>query len=106
MRLNDRERLAIVDAARSVLPPRTRLSLFGSRVDDSRRGGDLDLLVEPEAALEPMSQVRLRTRLAARLYRSLGERRIDIVIAESVTAGEPPLVVREARRQAVELVTT
>ena len=106
MRLNNRERDAIVEAAKTVLPPGMRLSLFGSRVDDERRGGDLDLLIEPKDALAPLSQVRLRSRLAARLYRSLGERRIDVVFASPGPSDAQPLIVQEARRQAVELVTT
>ena len=79
--------------------------LFGSRTDDSRRGGDIDLLVEPPVPLDALAQVQLRTRLAARLYRLLGERRIDILVA---AASEPSnrLVLAEARRQAIELVTT
>ena len=105
MRLTQEEQRGIAAAARAELPAGSRVSLFGSRVDDSLRGGDIDLLVEPGAALDAQQQVLLRTRLAARLYRLIGERRIDIVLA---TPGEADnrLIVAEARRQAVELVHT
>lgn len=105
MRLTADERNAIATAARDVLPAGAKVSLFGSRVDDARRGGDIDLLVEPSAALDPAEQVRLSTRLAARLYRLIGERRIDIVLAAPGLADDR-LIVAEARRQAVELVRT
>ncbi len=89
MRLTQQEQSGIVEAARAVLPAGSRVSLFGSRVDGSLRGGDIDLLVEPGAALDAQQQVLLRTRLAARLYLLIGERRIDIVLATpgGATAG-------------------
>ena len=105
MRLTSNEQRGIAEAARAVLPAGSRVSLFGSRVDDASRGGDIDLLVEPSDALDAEQQVRLRTRLAARLYRLIGERRIDIVLATS-GAADDRLIVAEARRQAVELVRT
>ena len=105
MRLTPGERNAITEAARELLPAGARVSLFGSRVDDARRGGDIDLLIEPRVALDPAEQVRLRTRLAARLYRLIGERRIDILLA-APGLDDDRLIVSEARRQAVELVRT
>ena len=105
MRLTSQEQRDIAEAARAVLPAGSRVCLFGSRVDDNLRGGDIDLLVEPGAALDAQQQVLLRTRLAARLYRLIGERRIDIVLA-TPGAADSRLIVAEARRQAVELVRT
>jgi uncharacterized protein len=105
MRLTDAERLAIEAASREVLPPGTRVVLFGSRTDDTRRGGDIDLLLEPPAALSPAAIVDLRTRLASRLYRLMGERRIDILVSPHGVVDDRP-VVAAARRQAVELVRT
>lgn len=105
MRLNDFERRAIEVASCEVLPPGTRVALFGSRTDDTRRGGDIDLLLEPPDALPPAEVIELRTRLAARLYRTLGERRIDIVVSPA-GAADDRLIVEAARLQAVELVRT
>ena len=52
--------------------------LFGSRVDDDKRGGDIDLYIE--ASLSPGQAFKCETRLAADLYLQLGERKIDIVV--------------------------
>lgn len=52
--------------------------LFGSRVDDAKRGGDIDLYIE--ASLSPEDAFKCETRLAADLYLKLGERKIDIVV--------------------------
>lgn len=105
MRLSAFEQSAIAAAARDVLPPGSRVKLFGSRTDDARRGGDIDLLVEPPLAMDATQVIDVRTRLAARLYRLLGERRIDILVA-SAAEQDDRLIVAEARRHAIELVRT
>ncbi len=43
MRLTPRQQQIIREAARDVFGTEARVWLFGSRVDDSRRGGDIDL---------------------------------------------------------------
>ena len=81
------------------------MSLFGSRTDDSKRGGDVDLLVELPVIPSADELHRLRSRLAVQLVRRMGERRIDIVMSTLGTADDR-LIVSEARRQALELVHT
>ena len=46
MRLQPAEQEAIRRACRDTLPAGSRVRLFGSRLDDTRRGGDIDLLIE------------------------------------------------------------
>ena len=106
MRLTTQERSAIAAAARATFIPGTRVSLFGSRVLDDARGGDIDLLVESPAPMAPSEWVARRQDFVARLYRSIGERRIDVVVAglDDGTAALP--IVASAREQAVELVRT
>ncbi|HSO83521.1 MAG TPA: nucleotidyltransferase domain-containing protein, partial [Thiocapsa sp.] len=68
MRLNPTEIAAIERAARETFAPRSTIRLFGSRPDDSRRGGDIDLidlLVEPPAPLSPQELVERRHRFIA-----------------------------------------
>ena len=105
MRISPTERAAIVSAAQAVLPAGSRVLLSGSRTDDHRRGGDMDLLVEPPAPVSAQQAVALSTQLAARVYRLMGERHIDILVAP---ADEPDdrWVVAEARRDGLELVRT
>lgn len=55
-----------------------RVWLFGSRVRDEARGGDVDLLVELDTTvLEP---AQLSARLAARVSRSMFGRKVDVLI--------------------------
>ena len=105
MRLTQEEQRGIAEAAHSVLPAGSRVLLFGSRTDDARRGGDVDLLVETASALAADESVRLCRRLTAQLYRRLGERRIDMLVSVRGAADERA-VVRAARRDGIELART
>lgn len=76
MRLTPSERQSLRDASLRWFGVRPRL--FGSRVDDTQRGGDIDLYIE--ADLTPQDAFQRETRMAAELYRLLGERKVDIVV--------------------------
>lgn len=102
IRLDSREIDAIEQAARQHLSPGSRVSLFGSRLDVHRRGGDIDLLIEPPTPLDPAELVEQRNAFIAHLYRLLGERRIDVVIAPLGLDDERP-VVAVARRDGMLL---
>ena len=96
-RLDSREIDAIEQAARQHLLPGSRIRLFGSRLDVHRRGGDIDLLIEPPIALAPVELVEQRNGFIAQLYRLLGERRINVVIAPLGLADERPIVAVASR---------
>jgi predicted nucleotidyltransferase len=72
--------------------------LFGSRLDDQKRGGDIDLYVETDLTAEDAEKRRLR--MLARLARRLGERKIDLVV--KTPDGELPIHAI-ARREGVVL---
>lgn len=86
MRLTTQDLQAIEEAARDFFAPGSIVRLFGSRLDDQRRGGDIDLLIESPVAMAPRDQVARRNGFLACLYRRLGEQKIDVLI---VPAGEP-----------------
>ncbi len=75
------------------------MRLFGSRVHDCLRGGDLDLLIELPHL--PADAVWQAVRLEARLQQLLGEQKIDVVLAGPENASWP--IVEEARRAGVLL---
>jgi predicted nucleotidyltransferase len=76
MRLTDFEVSSIRQTVHA-LDPDASIYLFGSRADDDKRGGDIDLLIISD---------RLSTADAGpvrwRLWELLGEQKIDIVIAK------------------------
>jgi len=58
--------------------PATTVRLFGSRVDDTARGGDIDLLLQTADPIA--SPALLSAKISARLMRALGGRRVDVVL--------------------------
>ena len=105
MRLSPSERRAIELTAREAFPSGTRVVLFGSRVDDARRGGDIDLLIEPATVLPADELVARRSRFVSRLYALLDEQRIDVLVA-CETLDDPRPVVKAARLHGMELSRT
>lgn len=81
MRLSTDQVQAICAAATSTFGQDTAVWLFGSRVDDAKKGGDIDLLVRPApvAADQPFAK---KIRMLTLLERKLGERKIDLVIEQ------------------------
>ena len=79
MRLSEQDRAAILRAAARVAGPLTRVTLFGSRVDDAQRGGDIDLLVELPTPVDRPAV--LAASLEAAIVHAIGEQKIDVLLA-------------------------
>lgn len=79
MRLTTQQTQAIITTFLEVFG-KGEIRLFGSRVDDSRRGGDIDLYVIPDSR-ERLGEARVH--FLARLKRRIGDQKIDLVIAAS-----------------------
>jgi predicted nucleotidyltransferase len=80
MRLNDKIREIIKAEVANQLGPDAVVRLFGSRVNDTQRGGDIDLLVETKLPLE--HRIQAECKLAAKLFIRLGGRKIDVIIKD------------------------
>lgn len=94
MRLDDKTREIIKSEVASQFGVEATVRLFGSRVDDTQRGGDIDLLVEP---CRPLAhRIQAECRLAARLYIKLGGRKVDVLIKNPL---EPTLPIHEQALQ-------
>ena len=87
MRLSLEDRLALKAHFPRELGADCDVLLFGSRVDDSRRGGDVDLLVRSHRPLE--GRAWLAAQLAARAERLQRGRRVDVLLLDSGTVIEP-----------------
>ncbi len=55
------------------------VTLFGSRVDDSQRGGDLDLLIDVLHDVE--NPAWLAAQISAKISRLMAGRHVDVVLA-------------------------
>jgi len=78
MRLTETQTEAIRRIVRAEAGERAAVRVFGSRVRDDARGGDLDLLVTlPDPAEAP---ALLSARLSARISRVMHGRKVDVVL--------------------------
>ena len=70
MRLTETQIQAIHAAAKELFGSDARVSLFGSRVDDQQRGGDIDLLIEIDHVLDirQSNRVSIGTDLKRKFY--------------------------------------
>jgi len=84
MRLSETATHVIKETAVRQFGPGVEVWVFGSRVRDSARGGDIDLLVVPKLLLE--SRARAAAEFAAALQWRLGDQRIDVVIDDQSRA--------------------
>lgn len=76
MRLRERDIAGIRAAAREVFGGTAVVRLFGSRLNDAERGGDIDLHVEAEGDHFGTDRLLAFRRL---LTKHVGERAIDVV---------------------------
>jgi len=77
MRITPEQILAIRNGVSQLAGGAARVWLFGSRVRDDARGGDVDLMLElDEAVAEP---AQLSARLAAQVSRAMYGRKVDVL---------------------------
>ena len=99
MRLTETQKNIITAEMRRVFGPNAQIWLFGSRVDDNIKGGDIDLYIETEGTAAECLEREMK--FYASLQRLLGEQRIDIVVHRH---GAPMRAIdQEARRTGVLL---
>ncbi len=90
MRLSLNERNSIKEAL-SYIDKDAKVYLFGSRVYDHKKGGDIDLLVLSKK-MELSEEIKFKTKL----WDKLGEQKIDIVIPRQHNKNFVNLIMDEA----------
>ena len=101
MRLTDEQILTIKNIIHANFGAAAKLILFGSRLDDSKRGGDIDLLVEADLSPEEMFLKKMAA--LGQLQRTLGEQKIDLLTVTPTSTEKVPDVVKIARKQGINL---
>jgi predicted nucleotidyltransferase len=76
VRITEPERQALVTAIRAVYAG-AKIWLFGSRVEDTKKGGDIDI-----AILSRTIKLPERMKIRQKIEDALGEQKIDIIISE------------------------
>ena len=83
MRLSQETQQTIRDTVREVFGIEANVKLFGSRINDDARGGDIDLLVELPAITAELERKTMQ--LVARLQLRIGDQPIDVLVLDPST---------------------
>lgn len=78
MRLTQQQIQLIRDITNQIVGNACRVYIFGSRLDDNQRGGDIDLLIELNEVID--KPALLAAQLSARLSRAMYGRKVDVLI--------------------------
>lgn len=99
MRLASSQIAVIKKQVAKLFGPSAGVWLFGSRVDDQARGGDIDLFIDTR---EPVEDPMMRSvRLNGALQQAFGAQKIDVVVHQSGQSLLP--IHREALEKGVKL---
>ncbi len=79
MRLTEQQQQKIKQIVNNLAGNQAEIILFGSRVDDQQKGGDIDLLISLNSTIDHPAQ--LSVKISAQLERALQGRKIDILLA-------------------------
>ena len=90
MRLNEQQRSAIHSTVAEAFGAGASVWLFGSRVDDSKRGGDIDLLIETDQ-VDVNAITRAEITFLTKLQMKLGEQKIDVLLDYPSRKTHPPI---------------
>ena len=96
MRLTDDEIKAIRDTFYEIFED-GKIYLFGSRVDDTQRGGDIDLYLVPKTKYDNERERKIQ--FLVKLDERIGEQKIDVVLAKDKNR----LIEQEALKYGVSL---
>jgi len=95
MRLNDKYIMTIKNSFQEVFGE-GEIYLFGSRVDDSKKGGDIDLYL---VVKDKSDLFRKKLQFLAKIKKELGEQKIDVVF----NIDENRLIEQEAKKWGIKL---
>ena len=96
MRLQNYEIDSIKSVTRHVFGSGAKVILFGSRVDDTLKGGDIDLYIQPS---EPVSPSKKKIDFLVELKLALGDQKIDVIISRD----QSRLIEQEAIKSGIKL---
>jgi len=94
MRLSQHQCQAITTATQSVFGETAKVWLFGSRIDDFKRGGDIDLLISCKHQMD--DKIAAIAKFKYKLYQTIGEQKIDIQILATPPTAFQQLVLESA----------
>jgi predicted nucleotidyltransferase len=90
MRLTEQQRAIIRATVAETFGAGAEVWLFGSRVDDSKRGGDIDLLIETDQ-VDVDAITRAEIAFLTKIQMKLGDQKIDVLLDYPSRKMRPPI---------------
>ena len=90
MRLSDFQKHSICESAKHNFGQDTHVWLFGSRVNDLAKGGDIDLYIEPQTQ-KPADLITAKLQFLRDLHKKIGQQKIDVVLHMADSKVELPI---------------
>lgn len=90
MRLSELQQSVIRATVAETFGTQASVWLFGSRVDDSKRGGDIDLLIQTDQ-VDIDALTRAEIAFLGKLQMKLGEQKIDVLLDYPSRKTHPPI---------------
>jgi len=76
MRITEHEKDTIIEAVKNI-DPDAKIWLFGSRTDDHKKGGDIDIGIL-SSKVDVMEEIAIRQNICDRI----GDQKIDLVVSK------------------------
>ena len=80
MRLSNKDIAAIKEVTRRVFGDNATISLFGSRTDDNKKGGDIDLFIQCNCQISHEELYQLKIKFLVLLKKIIDDQKIDVLI--------------------------
>lgn len=93
MRLTSEQALQIKQVVREVFGEQASVRLFGSRVDDQERGGDIDLYIKTPQPLADPAVMAAKT--AVKVMKFQHGRKVDVVVQAPNSTPQPIFEIAE-----------
>ncbi len=100
MRLTTEQINIIVNTSRAVAGLDAIIWLYGSRLDDTRHGGDIDLLIEPVHTISLLLRARIKMLLEQKLCIP-----VDVLVKNPDTPESPFLSIARAQAKQLEITS-
>ena len=90
MRLTAQQQATVRTTVSETFGSDAQVRLFGSRADDNKRGGDIDLLITTNQS-DVSTLMRAEIALLTKLQMKLGEQKIDVLLDYPSRQNRPPI---------------
>ncbi len=79
MRISEQEKLVILQTAKTFFGDEVYVYLFGSRVHNDTRGGDIDIYIKTSQV--PENRLQKKIYFLTELKKQLGDQKIDLILS-------------------------